>query len=140
MNAVTCRCGCGEEVNPGYKFRRGHATRLRPKNPTSLRYNPTFVRCEACGNNVAQKSDGTLGRHFIGASRKYLNDRCPAGEGLRPDEPVERGHRVTVSIDAVIPQSWTVQHFRARAAAVLRRELADAFVITTDTASAGESS
>lgn len=121
---TACSCGCGEEVTPGRTFRRGHHTRLRPRNPDS--------RCHACGNQVAQKQDGTLGRHFVGASRKYLNERCPAGEGLRPDEVAHPGHRVTVTVDAVIPESWTVQHFRARAGAVLRREIADAFVVTVD--------
>lgn len=123
-HARLCECGCGQTPKPGKRYVFPHQSyarkRAEPRQPRS-------EQCPRCGKAAAVRDDGTLGAHFAVRGKHTERIRCAAGAQL----PVtgERGRRVTVTLDVVLPHGWSVAAFKARAAAAIRREVDEAFLV-----------
>jgi hypothetical protein len=91
-----------------------------------------YETCPSCGSSARVREDGSIGRHFYVRGR--VRHRCAQGEIGRTPAPV--GRRTTVVLDAVVPAGWTDRDVRRCASEVLRRHLAEVFVV--DVAERGE--
>lgn len=68
--------------------------------------------------------------HFVSKGKVGERYRCPGGGRSRADRAPQRGKRVTVSIDVVLPVGWDAARFRAEATEVLRAHLVDPFIVS----------
>lgn len=129
MSPDLCECGCGNLAKPGNRYLHGHYSRsLRRHGPIEYR----TARCPRCQSIVRLRADGTFGVHWMSQRKSDYRRRCPEGGQRAPLRRPRPGRRVTVSIDAVLPEGWDLPRFKAEASQVLRTHLDEPFVVSLD--------